>query len=73
MIGGKPLDEITIYTIANNDYVANGGDDCIMLKGIAQINNGYLFRDAVIEYFSQFTRAGKKLWVKLENRVSNAD
>lgn len=73
LVGGKPLDENAIYTIANNDYVANGGDDCIMLKGIPQINNGYLFRDAVIAYFSQFTRAGKKLWVKLENRVSNAD
>lgn len=73
LIGGKPINESTIYTIANNDYVANGGDDCIMLKGIPQINNGYLFRDAVIEYFTQFTRAGKKLWVKLENRVSNAE
>ena len=73
MIGGKPINESSMYTIANNDYVANGGDDCIMLKGIPQINNGYLFRDAVIDYFSQFTRAGKKLWVKLENRVSNAE
>ena len=73
MVDGKPIDSNAIYSIANNDYVANGGDDCIMLKGIPQINNGYLFRDAVIEYFSQFTRAGKKLWVKLENRVSNAE
>lgn len=73
MIGGVALNESTIYTIANNDYVANGGDDCIMLKTIPQVNNGYLFRDAVIDYFTQYTREGRKISAKIENRVTNAE
>ncbi len=72
-IGGKPLNATTLYTIANNDYVANGGDDCIMLKDILQINNGYLFRDAVLAYFGEFTKQGKKISAQIENRVSNAN
>jgi 2',3'-cyclic-nucleotide 2'-phosphodiesterase (5'-nucleotidase family) len=73
MIGGKPINESATYTIANNDYVANGGDDCVMLKPIPQVSNGYLFRDAVIDYFTQYTREGKKISVKIENRVTNAE
>jgi 2',3'-cyclic-nucleotide 2'-phosphodiesterase (5'-nucleotidase family) len=73
MIGGAPIDELATYTIANNDYVANGGDDCVMLKTIPQIANGYLFRDAVIDYFTQQAKEGKKLSVKIENRVTNAE
>ncbi len=73
MIGGVPLNESAMYTIANNDYVANGGDDCAMLKTIPQISTGYLFRDAVIDYFTQYTAAGKKISAKIENRVTNAE
>jgi 2',3'-cyclic-nucleotide 2'-phosphodiesterase (5'-nucleotidase family) len=73
LIGGAPLNESAVYTIANNDYVANGGDDCAMLKTIPQISNGYLFRDAVIDYFTQYTAAGKKISAKIENRVTNAE
>lgn len=71
IINGKPIDESTIYTIATLDYVANGGDDCVMLKNIPQINGGFLFRDAVIEYFNVFTGQGKKLTAKIENRITN--
>jgi 2',3'-cyclic-nucleotide 2'-phosphodiesterase (5'-nucleotidase family) len=73
MVGGVPINESTLYTVANNDYVVNGGDDCLMLKPVPQMNNGYLFRDAVIDYFTQYTAAGKKISVKIENRVTNAD
>ena len=72
-IDGLPFNEMSLYTIATNDYIANGGDDCSMLRGQEQINNGFLFRDAVIAYFTRFTRAGKKLWVKTENRVTHAE
>ncbi|MBK7882430.1 MAG: 5'-nucleotidase C-terminal domain-containing protein [Chitinophagaceae bacterium] len=73
LINNKPLNENAIYTIANNDYVANGGDDCKMLKGIPQQNSGFVFRDAVIEYFSSFTKQGKKIFAQPENRVSYAN
>jgi 2',3'-cyclic-nucleotide 2'-phosphodiesterase (5'-nucleotidase family) len=72
-IGGKPLDENAIYTLANSDYVASGGDYSEMLKPVPQINLGYLFRDALIEYVQQFTRQGKPVSANLENRVSNAN
>ncbi len=72
-INGNPLNESADYYIANNDYVANGGDDCSMLKGIPQLNQNYLFRDALIDYFTNFTRQGKKISAQLENRVSNAN
>jgi 2',3'-cyclic-nucleotide 2'-phosphodiesterase (5'-nucleotidase family) len=47
-IGGAPLDEMATYTIANNDYIANGGDDCMMLGRLPQQNGGFVFRDAII-------------------------
>lgn len=72
-IGGVTLDAGKTYTIATIDYVANGGDDCSMLRNIPQVNNGYLLRDAIIAYFMQQAREGKKLSAKLENRVTNAN
>ena len=73
LIGRKPLLETSTYTIALVDYVANGGDDCEMLKSISQINNGILFRDAIIAYFSSLTKQGKKIPAITEKRVSNAN
>lgn len=72
-INGTPIDAAAQYTIAVVDYVANGGDDCSMLKSIPQINNGYLYRDALTEYLSDINKQGKKLAPKIENRVTNAE
>jgi 2',3'-cyclic-nucleotide 2'-phosphodiesterase (5'-nucleotidase family) len=71
LVNGRPLDDTATYTIATLDYVANGGDDCNMLKPIAQMNNGIVFRDAIIEYFSMWMQQGKQLSAKIENRISN--
>jgi len=73
MINGKPLDPNTIYTVAHSDYVANGGSDCSMLKTIPQINRGYLMRDAILEYVTMQTTAGKTIQPIIEKRVTNAD
>jgi 2',3'-cyclic-nucleotide 2'-phosphodiesterase (5'-nucleotidase family) len=73
LIGGSPINETSTYTIALVDYVANGGDDCEMLKTIPQINNGLLFRDAILNYFSSLTKKGKKIPAIIEKRVSNAN
>ncbi|HLP38268.1 5'-nucleotidase C-terminal domain-containing protein [Lacibacter sp.] len=72
MIGGKPIDPNMIYTIANSDYVANGGDNCVMLKVIPQINNGSLLRDGLIEYVQSFTQKGQPITATIQNRVTNA-
>lgn len=72
MINGKALDLNAVYTVANSDYVTNGGDQCDMLRPIPQINNGSLFRNALIEYFTSFSKAGKQINVTIQNRVINA-
>jgi 2',3'-cyclic-nucleotide 2'-phosphodiesterase (5'-nucleotidase family) len=73
IIAGNALDENKEYSIALLDYIANGGDDCEMLKTIPQQNNGYLFRDAVIDYFAKLNKEGKKITASIEKRVTNAE
>lgn len=70
---GKPLDPDALYTIANSDYVANGGSDCDMLRGIPQISKGYLFRDALLEFIAEITKQGKPVDFSIENRVVNVN
>jgi 2',3'-cyclic-nucleotide 2'-phosphodiesterase (5'-nucleotidase family) len=41
--GGKPLDRASTYTLATNDYMANGGDSYVMFKGAKTL---YGVRDA---------------------------
>lgn len=72
-IAGNALDENKEYSIALLDYIANGGDECEMLKAIPQQNNGYLFRDAVIDYFTKLNKEGKKITASIEKRVTNAE
>jgi 2',3'-cyclic-nucleotide 2'-phosphodiesterase (5'-nucleotidase family) len=72
-IDGKPLNESATYTIANSDYIANGGSNCDMLRNIPQLNKGYLVRDALIEFVTDLTRQGKPLDYSTENRVVNAN
>jgi 2',3'-cyclic-nucleotide 2'-phosphodiesterase (5'-nucleotidase family) len=73
IMNGTAFNENTDYTIALTDYVANGGDDCDMLRTIPQINGGFLFRDALIEYLSDINLQGKAIAPVIENRVTNAE
>ena len=73
IIRGMPIDESAEYTIATVDYIANGGDDCVMLRPIPQISVGYLFRDAILDQMKRLTKEGKAITAKIENRITNAD
>lgn len=73
IIGGKPLDPTAIYTIVNSDFIANGGDNADMLRTIPQITNGYLMRDAIIDYIKKLKSQGKNISAKIENRVTNVE
>ncbi|MCX6337087.1 MAG: 5'-nucleotidase C-terminal domain-containing protein [Bacteroidetes bacterium] len=73
LVNGQALNTTNIYIVANSDYVANGGNDCAMLKGIAQMNKGILLRDALIEYVSWLTANGKSIDAKIENRTTNVN
>jgi 2',3'-cyclic-nucleotide 2'-phosphodiesterase (5'-nucleotidase family) len=68
-IDGKPLDESKTYIIAVADYIANGGNQCIMLKGLQQLNKGFLFRNTLIDYITSFTLAGKPVTSTIQNRI----
>lgn len=71
-IGGQPLDPEKTYTIANSDFIANGGDNADMLRPIPQITNGYLMRDAIIDYIGRLVRQGQPVGATIENRVTYA-
>ena len=58
LIGGKPLDPSAKYVLATSDYVANGGDESNVLKGLTQINMGYLQRDAILDYVIEHKSIG---------------
>ncbi len=70
-IGGKPLDDERIYTIATIDYLANGGDDMTpFAKAIERIDALTLMRDAIIRHVQQESRAGRLLSAKCEGRIT---
>lgn len=72
LVGGKPLDQDAVYTIANSDFIANGGDNADMLRQVPQISNGYLMRDAFFDYIKKQKALGKNINGSIENRVTNA-
>jgi 2',3'-cyclic-nucleotide 2'-phosphodiesterase (5'-nucleotidase family) len=72
-IGGKPLDPNAVYTVANSDFLANGGDNADMLRTLPQISNGYLMRDAILDYIKKQKSQGKNISANIENRVTNAE
>jgi 2',3'-cyclic-nucleotide 2'-phosphodiesterase (5'-nucleotidase family) len=61
------------YVIAISDYIANGGDDCLMLKNIPQVNKGYLQRDALIDYVNEKCANGQALPLPIMNRVQTEE
>jgi len=67
MIGGKPLDLNADYTIAHSDYVAMNSS---LLKNIDRKTNGYLLRDAIIDYIRFINGQNKKISVSNIDRVS---
>ncbi len=69
MLGDKPISVDSIYTIANSDYIANGGDNTNMLKVFPKINKGILIRDVLIEYVKMLTEKGNSIDVKTEKRI----
>jgi 2',3'-cyclic-nucleotide 2'-phosphodiesterase (5'-nucleotidase family) len=68
-IDSLPLDETKTYIIAVSDYIANGGNQCTMLKGLQQLDKGFLFRTALIDYVTSFTLSGKPITATIQNRV----
>ncbi|TVR90041.1 MAG: hypothetical protein EA411_01000 [Saprospirales bacterium] len=60
-IDGSALDMQATYTIATNDYLADGGDNCYFLTEYEQNNTGVLIRDAFIQHFQRESERGHTL------------
>lgn len=67
MVGGKPLDLNADYTIAHSDYVAMNTN---LLKNINRSTNGYLLRDALLDYVKFIHSQNKKVTVTNTDRIS---
>lgn len=54
LIQGKPLDKETVYYVATNDYLSNGGDNMnFFKKGIQKYDLDYKLRNVLIDYFKE--------------------
>jgi 2',3'-cyclic-nucleotide 2'-phosphodiesterase (5'-nucleotidase family) len=73
MVNNSALSPNGKYVIAISDYIANGGDDCVMLKNIPQLNKGYLQRDALIDYVKAKCANGQPLTLPVMNRVQSQE
>lgn len=73
LINGSPIDENKTYNVATIDYIANGGDDADMLRGVPQLNNNLIMRDAIISYLQKLTADGKHIADIPEKRVKYAE
>jgi 2',3'-cyclic-nucleotide 2'-phosphodiesterase (5'-nucleotidase family) len=67
MVAGKPLDLNADYTIAHSDYVAMNTN---LLKNINRSSNGYLLRDALLDYVKFIHGQNKKVTVTNTDRIS---
>jgi len=67
LIGDKPLDLDADYIIVHSDYAAMNSN---LLKNISRITNGYLLRDALIDYVKLINSQNKKITVTNIERVS---
>ena len=67
MIGGKPLDLNGDYMIVHSDYVIINSN---LLKNINRIVNGYLLRDAILDYIKLNNDRGRKITVTNTDRIS---
>ena len=68
-INNRKVENNRIYRFATIDYIANGGDKCTFLKDKKKVATGVLFRDAIIEFIENETKAGRNLDAKLDDRV----
>ena len=67
VVNGKALDLAADYTIAHSDYVAMSSN---LLKNVPRSSNGYLLRDALLDYVRSINAQNKKVTVTNTGRIS---
>jgi 2',3'-cyclic-nucleotide 2'-phosphodiesterase (5'-nucleotidase family) len=54
LVQGKPVEKNTIYYVATNDYLSNGGDNMdFFKKGTQKFDLDYKLRNILIDYFKE--------------------
>lgn len=72
IIGGKPVDDNKLYTVATIDYLADGNDGMNPLAKAEKRDcpPGVTLRGLFMEYVEQQTKAGKKITSRMEGRIT---
>jgi 2',3'-cyclic-nucleotide 2'-phosphodiesterase (5'-nucleotidase family) len=68
-IAGLPLDKNKTYTLAVSDYLAQGGDNCNMLKGIPYIDLKKTLRDALVDGLKELNLKGEHIKSVKDGRI----
>lgn len=71
-VGGQPIDDNKIYTLATIDYLAEGNDGMTALREVESKDfpEGSVLRDVFMDYVKQCTAKGEKVTSKVEGRVT---
>ncbi|MEG1563072.1 MAG: 5'-nucleotidase [Bacteroides sp.] len=71
-IGGKPVEDEKLYTVATIDYLADGNDGMsAFVPPVKRIcPEGATLRDLFMDYVKQQTKEGKKVTSRMEGRVT---
>lgn len=68
-INDLPLDTMKIYRVAIPDFIANGGDNMMMLKGAKTYTTQALIRDLVINHLKSMKASGNTIKPNSEKRI----
>ena len=72
-INGKSLDDSKIYWLATIDYLANGGDGNLILKGIQErVSSDVKLRNMFINHLRNFGRQNVEIEANNDGRIYNA-
>jgi 2',3'-cyclic-nucleotide 2'-phosphodiesterase (5'-nucleotidase family) len=69
LINGKPIEKGKIYTVSVSDYLASGGDKAYFFAEGKREDLGILIRDALIDFVTEETKAGREINSKLDGRL----
>lgn len=68
-IAGKEVEKGRVYTLAINDYLANGGDQMGFLIGLPRIvESDVLLREMLMDQMKEWTAEGKSIDAQIEER-----
>lgn len=70
-VGGQPIDDNKLYTVATIDYLADGnGSMEAFLQADDRVSRGATLRGLFLDYVRQQTAAGKKITSALDGRIT---